>query len=91
MKRVGVDGHSNKTEPEDYAINIVSLIQFKDAVFKDKNVMILEPSNNIGKLIFKDYIKQLRNKVGVAFNTQFLMYVMAKSPEADQIQPIEDD
>jgi hypothetical protein len=83
MKRVGVDGYSSKAELEDYAINIVSLIEFKDAVFKDKNFMVLEPSNNIGKVIFKDYIKQLRSKVGVAFNTQFLMYVMAKSPESD--------
>lgn len=79
MKRVGVDGHSNKVEPEDYAINIVSLIEFKDAVFKEKNTMVLEPSNSIGGVAFKEYIKHLRNKVGVAFNTQFLMYVMAKS------------
>jgi len=47
--------------------------------------MVLEPSNSIGALIFKDYIKQLRNKVGVAFNTQFLMYVMAKSPDSEHI------
>lgn len=79
MKRVGVDGHSSKVEPEDYAINIISLIEFDDAAFKEKNVMVLEPSNSIGAVAFKEYIKQLRNKVGVAFNTQFLMYVMAKS------------
>ena len=40
-KRVGVDGHSNKVEPDDYAINIVSFIEFKDIVMKEKNVMVL--------------------------------------------------
>lgn len=47
--------------------------------------MILEASNNFGALIFKEYVKQLRSKVGVAFNSQFLMFVMAKSPETDEI------
>jgi len=30
MKRVGVDGHSKKVEPEDYSINIAYLIELKD-------------------------------------------------------------
>jgi hypothetical protein len=47
--------------------------------------MVLEPSNSIGGVIFKEYIKQLKNKVGVAFNSQYLMYVMAKSETSDQI------
>lgn len=50
--------------------------------------MILEPSNYIGAEIFKEYIRQLRTKAGVAMNSQYLMYVMAKSPESDQIEMI---
>ena len=60
-------------------------------MLEEKNVMVLEPSNNIGGVIFKDYIKNLRNKVGVAFNSQFLIYVMAKSADSDKIARIEDD
>ena len=36
LKRVAVDGYSDFTELEDYAINIVSLIEFKDVIMKDK-------------------------------------------------------
>ena len=49
QKRVGVDGLTKKVEPEDYSINISSLIEFKDMVLRDKNVMILEASNSIGR------------------------------------------
>lgn len=52
-------------------------------MLRDKNLMILEPSNSIGAQTFKEYIKQLKSRVGVAMNSQFLMYVMAKSPFAD--------
>jgi hypothetical protein len=41
--------------------------------------MIIEPSSGIYENQFKDYIKALRTKVGVAFGTHFLMYIMAKS------------
>jgi len=41
--------------------------------------MILEPSNIIGATVFKEYLKQLRTKAGVAMNSQHLMYIMAKN------------
>jgi hypothetical protein len=41
--------------------------------------------------IFREYVKQLRAKVGVAMNTQFLMYIMAKSEDSDKIEPINDN
>ena len=53
MKRVAVDGFSDFTELEDYAINIVNLIEFKDVIMKDKTVMVLESSNNISGGVFK--------------------------------------
>jgi hypothetical protein len=34
VKRVGVDGHSTLVEPNDFAINILSLIEYKDIVIK---------------------------------------------------------
>ena len=55
---------------------------------KDKNLMVLEPSNNISSGIFKDYIKQLKNRVGIAMNSKHLMYIMPKSAECDKIEPI---
>jgi hypothetical protein len=91
VKRVGVDGHSTLVELNDFAINILSLIEFKDIVLKERNSMILEPSNSTGVAIFKEYVKQLRSKVGVAMNTQFLMYIMAKSEDSDKIEPINDN
>lgn len=41
LKRVGVDGFSTNTELEDYAINIMSLIEVKDLVLKEKSTMVL--------------------------------------------------
>jgi hypothetical protein len=53
--------------------------------------MVLEPSNSISSAIFKEYIRQLRTRVGVAMNSKHLMYVMPKSCDSDQIQPIGED
>lgn len=53
--------------------------------------MVLEPSNSISSAIFKEYIKQLRTRVGVAMNSKHLMYVMPKSNDSDQIQSIGED
>jgi hypothetical protein len=78
-KRVGVDGHSKKVEPEDYSINIGHIIEFKDMALRDKDVMILEASNNIGRVTFKEYAKALKTKAGVAISKEFVMYVMGKS------------
>lgn len=50
---------------------------------KEKNVMVLLPSNNISSNIFKEYINQLKSKVGVAMNSKHLMYIMPKSAESD--------
>lgn len=58
---------------------------------KEKNFMVLEPSNNISSGIFKEYIKQLRSRVGVAMNSKHLMYIISKSEESDQIEPINED
>ena len=41
--------------------------------------------------MFKEYIKQLGNRVGVAFNSKYLMYVMPKCPEADALEIITED
>ena len=59
QKRVGVDGHSSKVELEDYSINIKSTIDPKDIVLRDRNVMVLEASNSIGRQTFKEYVKGL--------------------------------
>ena len=90
---MAVDGHSSSIECDDYNVNILSLIEFKDMALKEKNVMVLEASNSIAKGNFKEYVNQLKNqgKAGVAMNSQHLMYVMAKSPEADLIEPINED
>jgi|LakMenEpi03Aug12_release.lakeMendotaPanAssembly.Ray.scaffolds.fasta_scaffold2290725_1 hypothetical protein len=53
--------------------------------------MVLEPSNSISSAIFKEHIRQLRTRVGVAMNSKHLMYVMPKSYDSDQIQPIGED
>jgi hypothetical protein len=53
--------------------------------------MVLEASNSTGAAVFKEYVKQLRAKVGVAMNSQYLMYVMAKSEHSDQVEVINDD
>lgn len=53
LKRVEVDGFCKKTDFEDPNINIVSLIEFKDLVLKEKNMMTLEASNKMGKTAFK--------------------------------------
>ena len=50
--------------------------------------MVLEPSNNISSGVFKEYIKQLKNRVGIAMNSKHLMYIMPKSAECDKIEPI---
>lgn len=76
---------------EDYAINIISLVEFKDIYLKDKHTMVLEPSNTISMGVFKEYIKQLRTRVGVGMNSKHLMYVMPKSNDSDQILPIRED
>lgn len=65
---------------------IVDLIQ--DIVLKDKHSMILEPSNSISKATFGEYVKNLKEKVGVSMNAQHLMFVMGKSEKADEIEPI---
>lgn len=91
QKRVGVDGFSKKVEPEDYSINIHSLIEFKDMALRDKNVMILEASNNIGKETFKEYARNLKSRAGVAVSKEFLMYVIGKCEQSDAIEPINED
>lgn len=85
---MAVDGFSESVEMEDYAINIISLIEPKDMVMKDKNFMTLEPSNNISGTTFKEYIRQLEGRVGIAMNSKHLMYIMPKSGESDKIEPI---
>lgn len=91
LKRVAVDGFSESIDMEDYAINIISLVEFKDIYLKDKHTMVLEPSNNISLGIFKDYIRQLNSRVGVAMNSKHLMYVMPKSADSDKIQHISEE
>ena len=88
MKRVGVDGHSKKVEPEDYSINIVFLIDLEDIALLEKNVMTLEASSNIGRETFKEYIPHLKSKAGVAVSKDFIMYVMSKSEFSDEIEVI---
>jgi hypothetical protein len=90
-KRVGVDGHSSKVEPEDYSINVVSLIEFKDMVLKDKHTMVLEASNSFGSQTFKEYTKQLKVRAGIAMNNQFLMYLIGKGEQSDSIEAIRED
>lgn len=53
--------------------------------------MVLEPSNNISSGTFKEYIKQLSKKVGVGINSKYLMYIMSKSPESEEIEPINEN
>ena len=57
-------------------------------VLRDKNVMVLEASNNMGRQVFSEYVKSLQSKVGVALTSQFLMYVMAKSKISDEIAEV---
>lgn len=57
-------------------------------VLRDKNVMVLEASNNMGRQVFSEYVKGLQSKVGVALTSQFLMYVMAKSKISDEIAEV---
>ena len=90
-KRVGVDGFSGSSEMEDYVVNIVSLVEVKDMELKEKSTMVLEPSNPISLKVFREYIRQLGGRVGVAFNSKYLMYVMPKCPEADAMDPISED
>ena len=39
--------------------------------------MVLEASNSIGKQTFREYSDLLGSRVGVAMNSQFLMYVIS--------------
>ena len=88
QKRVGVDGHSSKVELEDYSINIKSTIEAKDMVLRERNFMVLEASNSIGRQTFREYVRGLEGRVGVALTSQYLMYVMAKSREAGELAEI---
>ena len=58
---------------------------------RDKNVMILEASNNIGKETFKEYARNLKSRAGVAVSKEFLMYVIGKCEQSDAIEPINED
>lgn len=58
---------------------------------KEKSIMVLEPSNSISSGIFKEYIRQLKSRVGVAMNSKHLMYIISKSAESDLIEPISED
>jgi hypothetical protein len=41
LKRVAVDGYTESVDMEDYAINIISLVEFKDVYLKEKHTMVL--------------------------------------------------
>ena len=53
--------------------------------------MVLEASNNFGNAIFKDYIRHLGDRVGVAMNSQYLMYIMGKGEHSESIEKIGED
>lgn len=88
---MSVDGFSDSIDMEDYAINIISLVEFKDIYLKEKHTMVLEPSNTISLSVFKEYIKHLKSRVGVAMNSRHLMYVMPKNSDSDQIHEIKEN
>lgn len=53
-KRAGVDGYAlQEADFSDYSINVTSVLNNEDVIFKDKaNMMVFEPTNSISEPIF---------------------------------------
>lgn len=66
----------------------MSVIDPKDIILEKKEVMVLCPSSKMFLPAFQEYTKNLKGKIGVFVNSQYLIYVMAKCPESDEIQTI---
>lgn len=80
-KRTGVDGYAKEKDAEvefgDYSVSINSVIDPADIILKErKNMMTLEPTNSIAEPTFKEYLKLLKGRVGVAVTKTWLIYVM---------------
>ncbi len=81
-----VDGYAEAKELEEYVISINYVIDLKDIILKEKTTMILACGSAIHEPLFKEYLKALKGKAGVSTTPHSLMYILAKSKEADEIQ-----
>ncbi len=52
--------------------------------------MVIEPTNSISEATFKGYRTMLKDKVGVAMTSKYVIYIMGKSDAADELEKITD-
>lgn len=81
-----MDGFSRRVELEEYSINVVSLVEFKDMAVRDKHTMVLEGGSKMGRQTFEEYRRALRERAGVAMSKEYLMYLMGKGPGSDRFE-----
>lgn len=90
--KVGIDGFA-KTPAftfQDCLINITYLLRLSEVVLKGrKQVLLVEPTNEISKKAFDEYIAFLKKKesAGIAVSYKYLLFVLPKCAQADEICP----
>ena len=51
-----------------------------DVILKDKaHMMILEPSNEISRPVFDDYLRAFKKRTGVSVTKNWLIYLLGKN------------
>jgi hypothetical protein len=84
---VGIDGYAKTPNFnfQDCLINITYLLKLPELVLKTrKQVLVVEPTNEISKKAFEEYITFLQKKesAGVAVSYKYLLFVLPRCAEA---------
>lgn len=96
MPKVAVDGYSKTPNfnYEDSIFNISYLIKLSDIKFKTKKtIIVLEASSESNQQSFQEnYVDLLKKKesAGVCLSYSQMIFLMPKSPQADEITEITD-